>query len=191
MTRRIFTGPRWLSLRSESLSSGFWPSRTLINGKDHRHHWHAGHQRPRVRLSEGRAGTLIPVSAAHEKKAWLAASTAASTRSRIIAVGERTDEEIRRDIAENRKTDKPAKHMIIGIDGAFVKGRRPTGNASLEIITGWIEADAEPSKMFAIVRDQDGRAKQDVDRLVHHSIILEFEGESHRAKSHKAQRTKP
>jgi hypothetical protein len=52
--------------------------------------------------------------------------------------------------------------MIIGIDGAFVKGRRPTDRANLEIITGRIEADAEPSKVFAVVRDQDGRAKQHV-----------------------------
>jgi DNA replication protein DnaC len=29
-----------------------------------------------------------------------------------------------------------------------------------------------------------------IDRLIHHSIILEFDGESHRAKSHKAQRNK-
>jgi DNA replication protein DnaC len=29
-----------------------------------------------------------------------------------------------------------------------------------------------------------------INRLVHHSIILEFNGESHRAKSHKAQRNK-
>jgi DNA replication protein DnaC len=29
-----------------------------------------------------------------------------------------------------------------------------------------------------------------IDRLVHHSIILEFDGNSHRAKSHKAQRNK-
>jgi DNA replication protein DnaC len=29
-----------------------------------------------------------------------------------------------------------------------------------------------------------------IDRLVHHSIILEFDGESHRAKSHKTQRNK-
>jgi DNA replication protein DnaC len=28
-----------------------------------------------------------------------------------------------------------------------------------------------------------------IDRLVHHSIILEFDSESQRAKSHKAQRT--
>jgi hypothetical protein len=41
--------------------------------------------------------------------------------------------------------------MIIGIDGAFVKGRRPTDRASLEIITGLIEADAEQSKVFAVV----------------------------------------
>jgi hypothetical protein len=82
------------------------------------------------------------------------------------AVGERIDEEIRRDIAENRKPDKPAKQIIIGIDGAFVKGRRPTDRANLEIITGRIEADTEPSKVFAVVRDQDGRAKQDVQALI-------------------------
>ncbi len=93
-------------------------------------------------------------------------TTHTTIRSRVIAVGERIDEEIRRDIAENRKPDKPAKHMIIGIDGAFVKGRRPTDRASLEIITGRIEADAEPSKVFAVVRDQDGRAKQDVQALL-------------------------
>jgi hypothetical protein len=38
----------------------------------------------------------------------------------LIAVGERIDEEIRQEITENRKPDKPAKQMIIGIDGAFV-----------------------------------------------------------------------
>ena len=50
--------------------------------------------------------------------------------------------------------------MIIGIDGAFVKGRRPTDRVSLEIITGLIEADAEQSKVFAVVRDNGGHAKQ-------------------------------
>jgi hypothetical protein len=35
-------------------------------------------------------------------------------------VGERIDEQIQREIAENRKPDKPAGQMIIGIDGAFV-----------------------------------------------------------------------
>src|SRR5271166_978712 len=64
-----------------------------------------------------------------------------------------------------RKPDKPAKQMIIGIDGAFVKGRPPTDRASLEIITGRIEADAEHSKVFAVVRDQDGRAKQHVQAI--------------------------
>jgi transposase len=93
-------------------------------------------------------------------------TTHTTIRSRVIAVGERIDEEIRRDIAENRKPDKPAKHMVISIDGAFVKGRPPTDRASLEIITGRIEADADPSKVFAVVRDQDGRAKQDVQALL-------------------------
>ena len=93
-------------------------------------------------------------------------ATHTTTRSRVIAVGERIDEEIRRDIAETRKLDKPPKQMIIGIDGAFVRGRRPTGRANLEIITGRIESDAEPSKVFGVVRDQDGHAKQDVQALL-------------------------
>ena len=78
--------------------------------------------------------------------------THTTTRSRVIAVGERIDTEIRQDISENRKPHRSAKQMIIGIDGAFVKGRPPTDRASLEIITGRIEADTQQSKVFAIVR---------------------------------------
>ena len=93
-------------------------------------------------------------------------TTHTTTRSRVIAVGERIDEEIRQEITENKKPDKAAKQMIIGIDGAFVKGRRPTDRANLEIITGRIEADAEPSKVFAVVRDRDGHAKGHVQALL-------------------------
>lgn len=77
-------------------------------------------------------------------------------RSRVMAIGERIDKEIQREIAENRTAEKPAKQMIIGIDGAFVKahGHRRRDRASLEIITGRIETEAEPGKMFAIVRDR-------------------------------------
>jgi hypothetical protein len=60
------------------------------------------------------------------------------------------DKEIRKDISENRNTDKSAKRMIIGIDGAFVKGRPPMDRASLEINTGRIEADDQESKVFCI-----------------------------------------
>jgi hypothetical protein len=74
-----------------------------------------------------------------------------------IAVGERIDEEIRQEITENRKPDKPAKQMIIGIDGAFVKGLPPTDRANLEIITGRIESDAEPSKVFVVVPNETFR----------------------------------
>jgi hypothetical protein len=59
--------------------------------------------------------------------------------------------------------------MIIGFNGAFAKGRPPTDRANLEIITGRIEADAEPSKVFAVVRDQDGHAKQHVPALLRQS----------------------
>jgi hypothetical protein len=85
-----------------------------------------------------------PGSAAYRKAADLlrmllpptGGTTHTTTRGRLIAVGERIEEEIRQEITENRKPDKPAKQMIIGIDGAFVKGRPPTDRANLEIITG-------------------------------------------------------
>jgi hypothetical protein len=93
-------------------------------------------------------------------------TTHTTTRGRLIAVGERIDEDIRQEVAENRQPDKAAEQMIIGIDRAFVKGRPPTDRANLEIITGRIEADAEPSKVFAVVRDQDGHAKQHVQALL-------------------------
>jgi hypothetical protein len=96
-------------------------------------------------------------------------TTHTTTRGRLVAVGERIDEEIRQEITENRKPDRAAKQMVIGIDGAFVKGRPPTDRANLEIITGRIEADAEPSKVFAVVRDQDGHAKQHVQALLRQS----------------------
>jgi hypothetical protein len=96
-------------------------------------------------------------------------TTHTNTRARLIAVGERIDKEIRQEITEDRKPDKPTKQMIIGIDGAFVKGRPPTDRANLEIITGRIEADAEPSKVFAVVRDQDGHAKGHVQALLRQS----------------------
>jgi hypothetical protein len=96
-------------------------------------------------------------------------TTHTTTRSRLIAVGERIDEEIRQEITENRKPDRAAKQMVIGIDGAFVKGRPPTDRANLEIIIGRIEVDAEPSKVFAVVRDQDGHAKQHVQGLLRQS----------------------
>jgi hypothetical protein len=60
-------------------------------------------------------------------------TTHTTIRGRLIAVGERIDEEIRQEIT---KPDKPTKEMIIGIDGAFVKCRPPTDRANLEIITG-------------------------------------------------------
>ena len=92
-------------------------------------------------------------------------TTHTTTRSRVHAVGERIDEQIQEEIAESRKPDKPVDQMIIGIDGAFVKGRHPTDRASLEIITGLIEADAEPSKVFAVVGDKGGHAKQYVQAI--------------------------
>jgi hypothetical protein len=48
-------------------------------------------------------------------------TTHTAARSRVIAVGERIDEEIRKEITENQNPDKAAKQMIIGIDGPLMQ----------------------------------------------------------------------
>ncbi|HEV2416529.1 MAG TPA: hypothetical protein VGX94_01870 [Terriglobia bacterium] len=88
------------------------------------------------------------------------------TRNRVVAIGELIDEEIRQEITENRTADKPAKQMVVGIGGAFVKGRCPTDLASLEIITARIETETGPGKMLAIVRDRDRQARQQLQALL-------------------------
>ncbi len=92
-----------------------------------------------------------------------------TTRNRVLAIGNRIDDKIQQEISDDRKPEKLAKQMVIGIDGAFVKGRRPSDPASLEIVTGRIETEDVPSKMFAIVRDREGKAKQQLQALLRRS----------------------
>jgi hypothetical protein len=93
----------------------------------------------------------------------------ATTRNRVFAVGRRIEEEIQGEAAAVRVPANPAKQMVVGIDGAFVKEcrpRRPGAPASLEIVTGCIETDAVGSKVFGIVRDRDGHARGQLQALL-------------------------
>src|ERR1700746_3616051 len=62
----------------------------------------------------------------------------------------------------NRFQDTVVKQQLHELSSKAAARR---ARASLEIITGRIEADAEQSKVFAVVRDQDGRAKQHVQAI--------------------------
>lgn len=48
----------------------------------------------------------------------------ATTRNRVLAVGRKIEAETRAEIAEKPTVATPADHMIVGIDGAFVKAAR-------------------------------------------------------------------
>jgi hypothetical protein len=69
------------------------------------------------RLKTSAAGRSIPSWGPCASGPPVGGTTHTTIRGRLIAVGERIDEEIRQEITENRKPDKPAKEMIIGIDG--------------------------------------------------------------------------
>ena len=64
----------------------------------------------------------------------------ATTRNRVLAVGRKIEAETRAEIAEKPTVARPADHMIVGIDGAFVKAARTKNQRkNFEIVLGRIE----------------------------------------------------
>jgi hypothetical protein len=93
----------------------------------------------------------------------IASFNPAATRNRVLAVGKAIEAEMRAEIAAKSIVEKPAEHMIVGIDGAFVgathsKNRRK----QFEVVLGWIEAAGRRSEIFAAVRDLDDLARERV-----------------------------
>ncbi len=74
----------------------------------------------------------------------------ATTRNRTLAVGKRIEEKIREEIDRPRVLPEPAKQMVVGIDGAFVKaGHTRAGQRhQFEILTGRVEASLRSGTWF-------------------------------------------
>jgi hypothetical protein len=92
---------------------------------------------------------------------------AMTTRSRTVAIGTALEAELCQEIEHPQNNPDGADHLMVGIDGAFVKVRRdkPQGRAHCEILTGRIERERGTEAAFAIVRDLDGCAKQKVQAV--------------------------
>jgi hypothetical protein len=87
----------------------------------------------------------------------------ATTRNRVLAVGKKIEAETRAEIATKPNVERPVDHMIVGIDGAFVKAARTKNQRkNFEIVLGRIEASGRSRKIFAAVRDLDDLAGERV-----------------------------
>ena len=87
----------------------------------------------------------------------------ATTRNRVLAVGKKIEAETRVEIATKPNVERPVDHMIVGIDGAFVKATRTKHQRkNFEIVLGRIEASGRSRKIFAAVRDLDDLARERV-----------------------------
>ena len=87
----------------------------------------------------------------------------ATTRNRVLAVGKKIEADIRAEIATKPNVERPVDHMIVGIDGAFVKAARTKNQRkNFEIVLGRIEASGRSRKIFAAVRDLDDLASERV-----------------------------
>jgi hypothetical protein len=87
----------------------------------------------------------------------------ATTRNRVLAVGRKIEAETRAEIAEKPIVARPADHMIVGIDGAFVKAARTKNQRkNFEIVLGRIDSGTCSGKVFAAVRDLDDLARERV-----------------------------
>jgi hypothetical protein len=87
----------------------------------------------------------------------------ATTRNRVLAVGKMIEAETKAEITGKPSVEKPVEHMIVGIDGAFVKATRSKNQRrNFEIVLGRIEASGRRDKIFAAVRDLDDLARERV-----------------------------
>jgi hypothetical protein len=65
---------------------------------------------------------------------------AALTRNRTLVVGKRIESELVGEVDCPTPVAKPAKHLTVGIDGAFVKAKpNQAGGRPFEILTGRVE----------------------------------------------------
>ncbi len=86
----------------------------------------------------------------------------ATTRNRVIKVGQAIEDELHAEMAHRVPPLAPAQTMVVGIDGCFVKGIRGRRKTNLEIVLGRVEVPCRGSEVFAVVRHLDGRAKERV-----------------------------
>jgi hypothetical protein len=89
-----------------------------------------------------------------------------TVRNRVLAMGKHIGGEDAEDAAVVGLPERPAKEMVVGIDGAFVKGRQRPASHGLEIVTGCVEADGGRPRIFAVVRERDRQAELQVQALL-------------------------
>jgi hypothetical protein len=93
--------------------------------------------------------------------------SAVTTRNRTLVVGKRIERELIIEVEAPVPIAEPAKHLTVGIDGAFVKAKRSqAGGRPFEILTGRVERERGRGHAFAIVRNLDARAKQKVQAVL-------------------------
>lgn len=84
-------------------------------------------------------------------------------RNRVLVVGRKIEAETGAEIAEQPTVARPADHMMVGIDGAFVKDARTKNQRkNFEIVLGRIDSGSCSGKVFAAVRDFDDLARERV-----------------------------
>ncbi len=93
--------------------------------------------------------------------------SAVTTRNRTHVVGRRIEAELDGEIHRPTPVAEPAKHLTVGIDGGFVKAKPDqAGGRPFEILTGRVERERGRGYAFAIVRNLDLRAKQNVQAVL-------------------------
>jgi hypothetical protein len=93
--------------------------------------------------------------------------SAVTTRNRTLVVGKRIERELMGEVEAPKPIAAPAKHLTVGIDGAFVKAKRDeAGGRPFEILTGRVERERGRGHAFAIVRNLDAQAKQKVQAVL-------------------------
>jgi hypothetical protein len=158
----VVNAPRFDSCRNCSTGKGVSPLTELLPMR----------VLPELRSLQARFAAELPYARAaallHELLPKTGGLNSMTTRSRTVAIGTALEAELREEIEHPKNHPDGARHLTVGIDGAFVKLRRdrPQGRTHFEILTGRIERERGVGTAFGIVRDLDGRAKQKVQAVL-------------------------
>jgi hypothetical protein len=96
----------------------------------------------------------------------------ATTRNPVPAVGRANEAKMKAEIAAKPMAEKPAEHMIVGLDGASAGATRSKNQRKhFEVVLGRIETVGRASEMSAAVRDFDDLARERVRSVLRKSRL--------------------
>jgi hypothetical protein len=107
-------------------------------------------------------GELLPLSSQ---------ATPSTVRNRTMKVGRRLQESA--EVLASSSSNEPAKELVVGLDGGYVRNRHPRPERNFEVVTGKVLQGEGNTTRFAFVRNGGSEAVSAVDLAMRQCGVTE------------------